>query len=176
MRVQRPNRLRSPSSTVTRKPGMEAARGPARPALVATVAPRIEETNDEADHDHRTAPDTIAGPGLVLPPHGMSTRPPPAIARVQGAPRDDRRRGGGARSGPRRGGRMRGGATRDDRHRGGAERSDPPRRRCRLNGRGPTMPRDWPRNCWKHQPSSLCPNSPTWRPWLKLWLLPYWPR
>lgn len=57
-------------SIVTRKPGMEVALAlspgpdpdpvPAHTAHVGTMAQRVEERNG-ADHDHRIAPDILAG-------------------------------------------------------------------------------------------------------------------
>lgn len=60
--------LHTLSSIVIRLPGMEEApvlAVPAHPALAATAAAamawRIEASNTAADHDQRTAPDTVAG-------------------------------------------------------------------------------------------------------------------
>lgn len=54
------------------------------------AAPEGRDT--EADHDLRTAPDVIAGPGLILTPHGMTVLPLHDIDHAQGDARDDPRR------------------------------------------------------------------------------------
>lgn len=51
-----------------------------------------EGRDAEADHDLRTAPDVIAGPGLILTPHGMTVLPLHDIDHAHGAARDDPRR------------------------------------------------------------------------------------
>ncbi len=58
-----PQPLHRLPSTVTRKPSTEAALAPvpARPAPVATMAPRVEGRNAVAIHNRHTAPDTTAG-------------------------------------------------------------------------------------------------------------------
>lgn len=129
MQSPRPQPLHRPPSVFTRKSGVEAAPVPAHLAPVAIMA--------EADHVRRTAPDTLAG--LVLPPHGMTAPPPPAIGHAQGLLRDDHRRGGEMRNGPHQGGeiiddhlrgevmtddRCRGVVTRDERHVEGVTRDD----------------------------------------------------
>lgn len=54
------------------------------------AAPEGRDT--EADHDLRTAPDVIAGLGLILTPHGMTVLPLHDIDHAQGDARDDPRR------------------------------------------------------------------------------------
>ncbi|GLD68067.1 uncharacterized protein AKAME5_001938500 [Lates japonicus] len=122
-RPQPPQPLPRPRNIVTRKPGMEAALVPVRPAPEGTVARTVEE-RDAADHDHHTAPDILAVPGLVLvlALRGMTVLRPPAIGHVRGAMSDDPHRGGGV---VKRGDHLREGAASGDIHQeGGVKRGD----------------------------------------------------
>lgn len=133
-----------------------------RPAPATTMPRSVEGRSAVVVHDHHIVPDTLAGPGLVLAPHGMTAQPPFPI--------------GHGHLGDLMGDyHHQGGWTADDRHQGGTVRANHPQKGHPLNKKSQAVQEDWFRNYWKHhQLPSLWQHSLTWRLWLKLWLLPYW--
>lgn len=112
----------------------------------------------------------LSGLVRVLPPHGMTTQPLPAIGHVQEALRDDCRQEREKTDGPHQGGTMtddhllggmmgegrhQGGVTRDDHHQGEAMRGVHLQRRHPLSERSRAAQRSWPRNSLEHQVQEL---------------------
>lgn len=160
---------------------MEAAPCPVHLAPEGTM----KEERNAVNHDHRTAPDILTAPGLDLDLglglHGTTVLPPPDIGHVHGAMRDDLRQGGEMRDGPRQNEVRRGdhpqgtviedpqgGEMRDDRPQDGAVKDDRRQRGHPLNGGGQAVQKNWRRNYWKNQLSSLCQKTQTWKLWLKV--------
>ncbi|KAG7215146.1 hypothetical protein INR49_022738 [Caranx melampygus] len=142
-KIRHPHPLPRPPNIGTRKPDMEAAPCPAHLVLEGTT----KEERNAVNHDHHTAPDTLAAPGLGLGLRGTTALPSPDIDHVHGAMRDDLRQGGEMRDVPRqnevkRGGHLQGtvtedpqgGVTRDDRPQQGAVKDDRRQRGHHLNG------------------------------------------
>ncbi|XP_017165967.1 uncharacterized protein LOC108167210 isoform X2 [Poecilia reticulata] len=139
------------------------------------MALKVEERGGEADHGRRTPPNTLTGPALIL----MIAKLRHTTAHVQEVATDCPLPGGGKPSGRHQGeatsaDRLQEEATRDARHRGEAMKGGHQERDQRQGTGGPEVPTGWLKESWGKKLFSLCPNSPTWRPWLKLWLPFYW--